>query len=94
MKSYLHRINQGPTPGDARQHWRLKTMHDLIDTLTTFINDAVDERIEAQLEMRLTSIIEQALSSVEGFDMMDHESEITALVHEVLSEVTFSVTID
>jgi|DEB0MinimDraft_10_1074344.scaffolds.fasta_scaffold03751_13 DNA topoisomerase IA len=66
----------------------------LIRFLKTFIEDIVDERIEVQMEMRLTSIIEQALSSVEGFDMMDHESEITALVHEVLSEVTFSVTID
>ena len=69
-------------------------MHDLIDMLTTFVNDAVDERIEEQLEMRLTSIIEEALSSVEGFDMMEHESEIIALIHEVLSEKTFSVTID
>ena len=69
-------------------------MHDLIDTLTTFINDAVDERIEAQMEMRLASIIEEALSSFEGFDMTDHESEIITLIHEVLSEKTFSVTID
>ena len=69
-------------------------MHDLIDTLTTFINDAVDERMEAQMEMRLTSIIEEALSSFEGFDMEDYESEITALIEAVLSEKTFSVTID
>ena len=51
-------------------------MNDLIDTLTTFINDAVDDRMEEQLEMRLQSIIEEALSSVEGFNMEDHESEI------------------
>ena len=69
-------------------------MNDLIDTLTTFINDAVDERIEEQMEMRLQSIIEEALSSVEGFNMEDHESEISALIHEVLSGKTFSVTID
>ena len=69
-------------------------MTDLIDTLTTFINDTVDDRLDAQLEMRLQSIIEQALSSFEGFDMEDHESEITALIEEVLSEKTFSVTID
>jgi len=69
-------------------------MNDLIDAMTTFINDAVDDRIDAQLEMRLQSIIEEALSSVEGFDMEDHESEITALIDEVLSEKTFSVTID
>jgi len=93
MISYIHRINQGPAPGAARQHWRL-TMNDLIDAMTTFINDAVDDRIDAQLEMRLQSIIEEALSSVEGFDMEDHESEITALIDEVLSEKTFSVTID
>jgi len=70
------------------------TRHNLVDAMTTFINDAVDDRIEAQLEMRLQSIIEEALSSFEGFDMQDHESEITALIEEVLSEKTFSVTID
>jgi hypothetical protein len=69
-------------------------MNDLIDTLTTFINDAVDERIEEQMEMRLQSIIEEALSSFEGFDMEAHESEISDLVNEVIAGKTFSVTID
>jgi hypothetical protein len=69
-------------------------MNDLIDALVTFINDAVDERIEAQLEMRLTSIIEEALSSVEGFDIHDHRNDIEDIIYEKVQEMTFSVTVD
>jgi DNA topoisomerase IA len=66
----------------------------LIRFLKTFIEDIVDERIEVQMEMRLTSIIEEAIADVPVFDISDHVSDIEDIVNEVLSNTSFSVTVD
>jgi|TARA_R110000824_G_scaffold32855_5_gene105870 hypothetical protein len=70
------------------------TMQDLLDALTTFVNNLVEERVDAVLEVRLVGIVEQAVADVPTFDISDHYGEIEDIVTDTIKEVSFTVTVD
>jgi hypothetical protein len=48
--------------------------------LVELLLDVIDESAAQQVESRLHTIVEEALSSVKGFDITDHQDEIEDMI--------------
>jgi hypothetical protein len=73
-------------------------MENLLDALTSVVNDLVEARVDAVLEARLGTIVEQAVADVPEFDIYDYTIDINQIASEaaeaVLRNATFSVEVD
>ena len=73
-------------------------MQNLLDALTSVVNDLVEARVDAMLEARLGTIVEQAIADVVEFDIHDHAMDINEIATEaaetVLQVATFTVSVD
>jgi len=66
----------------------------LIEAIEAIVHAAVEDCIEATLDARLEGIIEASIADVPVFDISDHASDIEDIVNEVISNTSFSVTVD
>jgi hypothetical protein len=82
------------TPIISRASSMVSDNHFVLETLTAFVNAIVEERVDAILERRLQEIVADALANVSEFDVNDHVSDIEEIVNEVLSNTSFTVTVD